>query len=355
MNKIFIYHIIDICEEIDIPTLKQKLRRAESRPLKKRYFAPVYLNFTVPPLELPGRKFILRPENIIVRTIFKFYSLGLVTIRYEIPIESNDYSVCFQLARRIINHPFLFKKTKTLLKDIKIMIESELGIKTRKELIEDYSILWINGRFDPRKKDFLEQTAQFLRDESLPLSQSEQKEALKYQFSYTKEDLTIIDWDRAVTIDISPQEDVWDILEYVNLQLLELRYYENKLESSLTQFYNLLNRSYLQNLIGFYRMPRILQKLSNIYIEFSEEEKKLNSFLRLTGDEYLSRVYSAAARRLNVYSFQRFLKERLNATKTLYDTLYSQTSAIRMEILEILVLSLLTLWFIVEFFTTFRR
>jgi len=349
-TKIFIYEIVDICDELDVPQFKRKLKRAKTKPLRRRYFAPVYLNFLIPPLELAGRNFVLKPENLLVKPIFKFYALGSVTICYEISFDTKDYFNCFQFGRKIINHPFLVKKTKTLLEQARRLVEKELKIVTREGLVEDYSILWINDRFDPQKNWLLKQIAQFLRDESLSLSKNEQEEALKYQFSYTEEDLTVIDWDRAVTIDTSPQEDVWDVLEYANLQLLELRYHENSLEKNLEEFYKLTSRPYWRSLIDLFRMSKILQKLSNICLEFSEEEKKLNSFLRLTGDQYLARIYNAATKRLHIYSFQRFLKERLAATKILYDALYNQTSSLRMEVLEGLIVFLILVETILWFF-----
>jgi len=75
-----------------------------------------------------------------------------------------------------------------------------------------------------------------LRNESMLLSQSEQNEAFKYRFGYTAEDLTIIDWNRAITIGPESDDDVWDVLEYVNLQSLELRYYDSELDKRLDEF-----------------------------------------------------------------------------------------------------------------------
>lgn len=348
LAKVFIYRIIDICDELDISQLRTRLKRLKIKPLGRRYFAPVYLNFTTPPAEMKTRRWFLKKFGLWVETIIKFYSLGFATIRYEIPLDVLNYFACFKKSREIINNPSFDKKTKTILEYIKILLEKELKISVRTQFIEDYTILWIQERFTSRQIWQERSLAQFLRDEALPLSKSEEREALRYQFSYTPEDLIVIDWDRAVTVDISAEEDVWGVLEYANLQLTELRYYENSLERQLEEFYRFTKPPYRRALFGLYQITGALRRLSNLYLDFSEQERRLDGFLRLTGDEYLSRIYAAAVKRLNIDSFQKNLKDRLADARRLYEMLSSQASSFRMELLEAAIVVLFVLSIIIE-------
>ncbi len=348
LTKIFIYRIVDICDELDISQLRKRLKRLEIKPLGRKYFAPVYLNFTTPPVEMGGRRWFLKKFGLWTEITIKFYSLGFATIRYEIPIDVPDYFSCFKIAREIINEPIFDKKTKTLLGYIKVLLEKELKISVRTQLIEDYTILWIQEKFTPRQIWLKKLLAQFLRDEIFPLSMAEENEALKYQFSYTPDDLTIIDWDRTVTIDVEREEDVWGVLEYANLQLTELRYYESSLDKQLDEFYKFTKLPYQRALFGLYQITSALRKLSNLYLDFSGQERRLNSFLRLTGDEYLSRIYAAAVKRLNIDSFQKNLKDRLADARRLYEMLSSQASSLRMELLEVAIVVLFVLSIIIE-------
>lgn len=356
LAKVFIYRIIDICDELDISQLRGRLKRLKIKPLGRRYFAPVYLNFATPPVEMKVRKWFLKKFNLWVDTMIKFYSLGLATIRYEIFFEPPDHFACFKESREIINNPIFDKKTETLLEYTKKLLEKELKISIRTQFIEDYSILWIQEKFaevGPRQIWLQRSIAQFLRDESLPLSKSEEREARRYQFSYTPDDLTVIDWDRAVTIDTLPQEDVWGVLEYANLQLTELRYYENTLDKQLDEFYELTRLPYRKALVGLYQITSATRKLSNLYLDFSEQEKRLNSFLRLTGDEYLSRIYGAAVKRLNIDSFQKNLKDRLADARRLYEMLSGQVNSLRLEFLEIMIILLIALSIIFQIIPLF--
>lgn len=354
LAKLYIYHIFDITDSINVIRLKKKLKKLKVRPLRLKHYTPAYLNFPVPPLEMRGTPWILNPKrinlggkesrldgNINVGTQFKFYSLGSVTIRYEAALEGKDYGEIFQKAGLISDNKIYSRKTENLIGRIRELIEKEMEIKTYKRFFEDYNILWIQDKFDLKNFQVVKHSiARFLRNETMPLSEYEQNEACRHKFSYTANDLTVIDWDRAVTISPERDDDVWDVLEYVNLQLLELRYYDSELDKKLDEIYALVKKRRL-SLIEFYRTPQLLKKTLKIFIDFAEVEERVNSFLNLTGDEYLSRVYQAAAMRLNVKNMQKELKERLIDTRDLYEILSHDVSAIRSEVLEIIIILLI--------------
>ncbi|MFZ2970049.1 MAG: hypothetical protein WA063_02800 [Minisyncoccia bacterium] len=245
-------------------------------------------------------------------------------------------------AKSILNNPSAFdRKSRKLSNKLRSIIENELKIATYHGIEEDYAVLWIQDKYDPSDKPaIIPPTAKFLRNEDRQLSGYEQNEAFKYHFSYTPEDITIIDWDRAVTIGMSSEDDVWDVLEYVNIQLLELRYYEKELDNRLDEIYQFSKAKRL-TVIEFYKTQKLMQKTLAIFIEYSFVEKRINNFLRLTGDEYLSRIYLAASNRLNLIKTQDNLKNRLRDTKDLYEMLSSELSSVRAEILEIIIIILI--------------
>ncbi len=339
--KLYIYRIVDMADEIDIEKLKNHFKKYQPRPLKLSYFTPAYLNFSIPPVETNEKPWFLLPEKKLVNTQTKFYSLGSLTIRYEIEIEGEDHQEIINKASVVINNSRLFDlKTEKITKRSKELIE-KLNTKTYDGFTEDYIILWICDKYNREKKlEIKSPLSRFLRNEMAELSFTEENEAFKYNFSYTPEDLTIIDWDRAVTISVNPEEDVWDVLEYANLQLLQLRYYEKKLDERLDEIYVFSEKNKF-SIIEFYKTQSMLKKTLKIFTEFSSVEKRLNSFLRLTGDEYLSRIYTATSNRLNLKRTQENLKERLVDTKELYEMLSAEASSIRTEILEIIIIILI--------------
>lgn len=350
--ELYFYQLVDVADEINIPKLKQKIKKLQLRPLKLNYFTPAYLNLTIPPVETKERSWFILPEKIPVSTSAKFYSLGSVAIKYKIEIMGKDYEEILKVAGKVANNRSVFEqKTKRITKKSRELLEKQLDIKTYKGFEEDYAILWIKNKYnsgviDSRAKNCI---ARFLRNESAVLSEYEQNEALKYRFSYSPEDLTIVDWDRALTIGEKSDDDVWDVLEYANLQLLELRYYESELDRQLKEIYEFSKTKRL-SIIKYYQTHKMLQKTLEIFIDFTSVEKRINNFLRLTGDEYLSRIYIAASKRMNMIKTQENLKERLLDTKELYEMLSAEASAIRTEILEIIIILLITFEIIYAFF-----
>lgn len=341
-SNLYIYLIVDIADEIDINELKNHFSKFQLRPLKLSHFTPAYLNFTVPPVETEDELWSYGPAKMKVRTKVKFYSFGSITVRYKLEIDGSDYKEIFSKAQSIVNNRLVFnKKTAKITKKSRRLVEKELDIKTYSGFVEDYAILWIQDKYAAMTQDLRGETAKFLRNENLTLSDYEQNEALRYNFSYTPDDLTVVDWDRAVTIGEKPDYDVWDVLEYANLQLLQLRYYESELDKRLKEIYGFVQGPRFP-LLKFYRTHGLLRKTLRIFIDFTAIEKRINNFLRLTGDEYLARVYTAAAIRLNMKSTQESLKSRLIDTKELFEMLSAEASAFRTEILEIIIILLIT-------------
>jgi len=340
--KLYIYRLADVTYDMDIPKLRGGLKKLQFRPLRFSRFTPAYLNFSIPPLQMEEKTWTTPMINTPIVTQIKFFSLGSITIRFEIEVSGSDYGDLLSKAKSILNNASSFdRKSRKLLTKLRAIIEKELGINTYHGLEEDYAILWIQDKYDPEKKSILvPPAAKFLRNEDRQLSGYEQNEAFKYHFSYTPEDVTIIDWDRTVTIGMDSEDDVWDVLEYVNLQLLELRYYEKKLDKRLEEIYQ-YSRAKQLPVIEFYKTQNLMQKTLGIFIEYSSLENRINNFLRLTGDEYLSRIYLAASARLNLNKTQENLKKRLDDTKDLYEMLSAELSSVRAEILEIIIIILI--------------
>lgn len=345
---LFLYRMVDICDELDVRKFEDKLKELKARPLKLRHFTPAYLNFSNPPVEMDGESWRLMDDELTVRTQFKFYSLGSVTIRYEIKFEADNCPALFNHAQAIINNSVWPGATERFAQTARSLVERELQIKTRFGDLEDYNILWLQDKFEPRDKELKILSAQFLRNEFMPLSEGEREEAWHYRFSYTMGDVTVLDWDRAVTVSPEAEDDIWDVLEYANLQLLELRYYDGVLDRRLQEIYAVARRP-RWNFLDFWRTPRLLKRTLRVFLDFSFMEERINSFLRLTGDEFLSRVYLASAKRLNIKNTQDQLRERVGDARELYQTLAEQMNAWRAEFLEVVVIVLIAVEIVLFF------
>ena len=83
------------------------------------------------------------------------------------------------------------------------------------------------------------QIAQILRAEHRPLSEQEVEDALSARTSYGIDDVVIIDWNAALLID-RDGDDVREVLQFANVELLEMRYLDQKLDGALDTSYDSL-------------------------------------------------------------------------------------------------------------------
>ena len=70
---------------------------------------------------------------------------------------------------------------------------------------------------------YAQDIAQILRAETQPLSPQEVMDALAQRSSFRVDDVTIVDWNTALLVD-REGDDVRTVLEFANVELLELRY-----------------------------------------------------------------------------------------------------------------------------------
>src|SRR2546425_1031290 len=68
-----------------------------------------------------------------------------------------------------------------------------------------------------------QEVARILRSERAPLSAQEVNDALGHRISFGSEDVAVIDWDGALIAD-RDADDVRAVLEFANVELLEMRY-----------------------------------------------------------------------------------------------------------------------------------
>ena len=83
-----------------------------------------------------------------------------------------------------------------------------------------------------------------------PLSDQEIEDALAVRISYSMNDILLVDWNAALLVD-SEGDDVRALLEFSNVELLEMRYVDQKLDRALDQAYETLARRSMEFTVGF--------------------------------------------------------------------------------------------------------
>src|SRR5207253_3042218 len=164
--------------------------------------------------------------------------------------------------------------------------------------------------------------------ENQPLSPGEIAEALKLQLSYSPDDVFIADWGAAVLVDQDCDETL-QAIEFANLQLLEFRHIDNRLDANLATTYDMIH-SLANSWLPFWHSPaRSLRALGELKVEANGLFERTGNVLKLVGDQYLARVYRMLASRFHLEEWERGILRKLDVAEGVYRVVSDQTDTYR--------------------------
>jgi hypothetical protein len=220
------------------------------------------------------------------------------------------------------------------------------------DMSEEYIVFQLPKRPGGWLGDRAEWIAGLVRLESGPLSPGEVREATRLSLSYTPDDLVVLDWAAGVVSD-AECADTLQVIEFANVQLLEFRHIDDRLDDRLEAAYRLIRperepRSRWSP--GLWRLHGDAERqIRELEIEATSLFERVDNALKLIGDHYLSRVFEVASGRFHLRGWQDSIRRKLETVGHVYDLLVQQAGSHRMEALEITVVLLITLEIVLAF------
>jgi hypothetical protein len=213
------------------------------------------------------------------------------------------------------------------------------------ELTEEYIVFqFARGGCLPSPGELLEKHAAWLtgliRLERDSLSTDEIAESLRLKLSYTPSDLFIPEWSAAVLIDDDCEETL-EVIEFANLQLLEFRYLDDRLDERLADAYRLIHPLTHTRLPFWRTHARSLRMLGDLRIDAHDVYERTSNVLKLVGDQYLARLYRQVAQRFHLDDWGQSILRSLDVVEGVYEVLADQSSAYRMELMELIIIVLI--------------
>src|SRR5262245_23120112 len=280
------------------------------------------------------------------------YDFGAISVIYSLPIDG----------------PFedLLMLNEALYDDESLQIDSRLQVDQLLQIIgdtarrshsspvfEDYVVFHVERFSEPIDIklfciQYATQIAQILRGVQQPLSDQEIKDAMAAHISYSMNDVLLVDSNAALLVD-SEGDDVRALLEFANIQLLEMRYVDQKLDRALDQAYETLARR-LWNLRWPLRSYSAdLGSLAELQVDNATLFEAVNNTLKLFGDQYLGRVYRMVNRRFHLEEWDSSILRKLQSLESIYEKLSHQASNRRMETLSWVIILLIAFSIVVGF------
>jgi hypothetical protein len=300
---------------------------------------PIRVAADAPPFRL-GR-FSTEPSVDLV-----LYDLGAVTVSYRIPA-SGTFQDLLALSLAL-------RDRETLRLDARARVEAvieRLGSAVQKpkvaDLTEDYTIYGITAITPPLAAavvcdTYRELIAQILRREPGALSPEEIREATDVRISFGLGDMTVVDWDAALVLDPDP-EDVAAVLDFANVQLLEMRYLDQQLDEAIERSYPLLAQK--RGWGGFTpaRLRTDVGAVAELQLESAVLLERVTNALKFFGEEYLTRIYRLASRRFQLPELDASITRKLATIESIYQKMGDKAAARRMELLEWVVIILIAM------------
>ena len=196
--------------------------------------------------------------------------------------------------------------------------------------------------------------AAFLKNEKFPLDEEEVKATLSSYLKYTKDDITIVDWDGAFIFD--PKEDFQsniELLEIANLQLLKSRILDDDLDDRLKKTLNLIKTPKGLPIISSREVRRVLKEVCEIRTQSILESEAVEHNIKLIGDWYSARLYALISKKFHLDSWKADIKEKLDTLEDVYTMASENFSMSFSATLEFVMLAgwfLLLLLYVAEFF-----
>lgn len=308
--------------------------------------APAYFQFRPPPLRITQRCEALsvgrwRTEDSCEVVLFDF---GAVLVSYSIGV-SDSLADCLDLSCALAADVSMEAAARARVEELSRALREHMTRPSLATVLEDYSIFRLPaaGLAEDAERflaDHAATLAGILRAERARLSREVQADALSVRLQYGPDDLTLVDWHAAIVLDDEP-EDVVRVLEYANVQLLEMRFLDAQLDAALEDSYRSLSKRETRHLFGPLALRRDLRKLSSMQLEAAFLFERLGNTLKVSGDQFLARVLRQAGVRFRLQEWNDAAQRKLAALDNVYDKLHDDAATLRAEVLEILIVLLI--------------
>jgi hypothetical protein len=198
---------------------------------------------------------------------------------------------------------------------------------------------------------YAQEIAQILRVEPAPLSAEEVHDAMSHRIAYGLDDVTIIDWHAALVFD-READDVQAVLEFANVELLEMRYLDEQLDTALNHAYETLSRRAWRPWRRLGSAAADLRRVAQMQVDSAMLFEGVNNALKLLGDQYLARVYRLASQRFHLAEWDASIMRKLHTMESIYEMIADQATNRRMEVLEWIIIILIAVSIVLPFLSS---
>jgi hypothetical protein len=341
-----VYFAFLVASQVDLERAEAITARRSERPrLRRDRRAPAYLDFDPLPLQfgLPGdpipicEGFASDAEARV--TVFDF---GAVSLDYSVPFAAG-FDALAGLSSALYEHTGLRAAARARVAEVRAALRSAFDREREPDEDEQYAVFDV-AALEPGVapgellvgSELADGLARVLRTETRPLSQGRVADALRLHIAYGLDDLLVVDWSTAVALGGS--EDERRVLEFANVELLELRCLDKRLDEDLLEANRRLHRPRRWVFGG-----ADLRQVAKLQVDSAMLYESVDNAVSLLGDQWLADVYGLIAERNDLEKWQASVTHKLATLESIYAKIADEAAARRSELLEMIIIALIAL------------
>jgi hypothetical protein len=335
----------EVSDAIDLRRLGSEIDASVAARLTTRPATPTYLQYQQPPLTLDGAV-IGATEVNGCRVRFKAFDYGVVSVALSHALP-DTWEELVNVGPQWQDNPRLSEEAERLCREFLTRISPAVTGRHEPWLTEDYVVFTILTQQEGADQLIAArgmEIARLLRGEREALSAQERDEVLRHRISYYPTDAVIPTWSSALVYDSeSGAPGVLEILEFVNSQLLEFRYYDQLLDGELVRTYAALQVESWRPTFLSRRYSRAARHIHSLFIDVNELTDRAENALKIAGDVYAARVFGLAAARIGLDQWKANVRDKLKTVDDIYRFAVEQAAIARGEFLELTIVLLILL------------
>ena len=356
-GQIVAFYLFDIAETIDLAAVPPLIGApGVAARLAPKPTTPAYVQYEKPPLVFDGEVFGAG-EVAGFRPRVRLYSYGVVSIALtrEFAGPWTDFTA---LGASFVESADLERQAEQLCRTVAARLQPALRDVRQAYLSEDYLAFALH-RIDPaHSSEELVETrgrdiAALLRGERQPLSDQEIESVLRHRrprVSYLANDLVVPTWNAAFVYDTPVGiQAALEILEFANSQLLEFRYYDQRLDRELTAIYARLDQPRRFDQWRGSRYAREARQVHSLVIDINELTDRTENAVKFIGDLYAVRLFRLTADRLGLSTWKSDVDAKVATLNEISNFAVEQASMTRAEFLELAIVLILVFELILFF------
>ncbi len=303
-------------------------------------------------LECGSRRVRLIDREADASVVLRAHDFGALTVMLRLPL-SGPLEDLGPLTAALVRTKTMETAALDIVRHLLPAASAAISKVGFTDFVEDFYVIQVD-RFDvpvtpaQLRGEYRAPIALALRCEKERLAEGEADAVFETALSYHPHDLVVTDWNAAFLY-AADYPALLDVLEFLNVQLVELRFFDRRLDARMSDLFQVVySRPRLRTLV-VNPFGKALEEVSELKVETTLIAERVANALKFIEDVYLAKVYTVTAERLHLDAWRSSVESKLKVVHEIFDILNRRAATYRAEALEMTIILLIALEIVLSF------